>query len=453
MRRIFLSTSVLALSLVGSSPSVGAQEPIEYRPIEGFAPARPNLAPAPSLPGARFREAEARASEGGYDPQADALLAAAAKFTKMVFNVPSLALQRAVTQRVPAGPQRGDVLIAEWKFEEPFAKGAVVLNDTPYYSTYDFRLRDCNIRTQAELTTFLKTFLVWDKEPLRFNSDSALPLRPGMGGVVPGAAITVFLPPTSAVITSFSGWPSTPRSVLSFVADFLFDGLFEGREWFLQFRVGKWFTQGIYPVRAHVPERFPPLDDQAKSWSSVQIRGEVGNTVKPFEGVPEFTGERDRILIAELARRGLSQDQVLDLLTDVERTADGYHGRLISVIEGIRASGTDPFINRFFAPTLKAYEGIGPVAAKAVETLFGSAAVPRCPVDVEADALAVLKKGVFFEGPLNYLAFCSTSPETLAALQALNVPAEWQRQRNFAIDNVQGNIKLPKRTGKPGAGR
>jgi hypothetical protein len=137
----------------------------------------------------------------------------------------------------------------------------------------------------------------------------------------------------------------------------------------------------------------------------------------------------------------------------VERTADGYDGRLISVVEGIRASGTDPFINRFFAPTLKAYEGIGPVAAKAVETLFRGAAVPRCPVDVEADALVVLKKGVFFEGPLNYLALCSTSPQALAALQALDVPAEWQRQKNFAIDNVQGNIKLPKRTGKPGAGR
>jgi hypothetical protein len=440
MKTIRTAFSLLATVLAGSSVSVYGQENIHYKVSATFA--RP-ADDSPIRADGRFHAAEARVS-GAYDPTADALLQAAEKLVKSIFNVPSLQFQRAATERVSAGPKRGDVLIAEWNIREKFAEGPIVLVDTPYYSYYYLRLANCSIRSQADLTAFLSTALIWGKAPIFAHAG---PPSPQVNS--PGMTVLV---PASPALTYFKGDLFTGAAYPG-VGDFSFEGLLEGTDWFLNLRIGKSFTRSAYPVPPWVPERFPPLADLVKFWGLAQVRGEVGNKVKPFEGGPEFTGERDKILIAELARRGLSEDEVLDLLTDVERTADGYQGRLISMIEGIRASGTDPFMSRFFTPALKAYEGIGPVAAKAVETLFGNAAVPRCPVDVEADALAVVKKGVFFEGPLNYLALCSTSPKTLAALQALNVPIEWQRQRNFAIDNVQGNIKLPKRTGKPGGGR
>jgi hypothetical protein len=186
------------------------------------------------------------------------------------------------------------------------------------------------------------------------------------------------------------------------------------------------------------------LAELAKSWGHAQIRGEVGQTVKPFEGGPDFTADRDRILIAELARRGLSDDQVLDLLVDVQPTEDAYYRRLGAVIGGMKDAGAAPFISRLFLPTFKAYERIGPVANKSVDSLFKSAAVPHCQGDVEALALEVLKSGVFPDGPLAYLSLCSTSRETIAALRTISLPTEQlEKAREFAIKEIQRHIDYP----------
>lgn len=373
------------------------------------------------------------------------MLADAEKFTKNIFNIPSLQFRRAVTHRVPTGAQWGDVLIAEWEFQEAFGNGSIVLTDTPYYSTYNLRVRDCHIRSQAELTAFLRTALVWNKPPLNFRSD-APQVAPGqkVGGVTPGAVLTIHLPASALPIASFSGGPRTPRSASSYSADFLFDGLLEANEWYFQFRVGKSFTHGFYPVPPWIPERFPPLVELAKSWGYARIRGEVGQTVKPFEGGPDFTADRDRILIAELARRGLSDDQVLALLTDVQPTPRGYELRLDAVIGGMKDAGGASFVSRFFVPALKTYEQIGPVAEKSADTLFRSAAVPSCLSGLDSAALETLKQGMFVKGPLAYLARCSTSREALRALEDMPSPdAGNERLRAWAISSIQRRIDGP----------
>jgi len=265
MKQILLTTSILALGLTGPSLPINAQGPVEYRFLEGYARTPPN---SPAGAAGAFRAAQARLSAGGFDSAAEVLLAAAAGFTKSVFGVPSLRFQRAVTERVSTGAQRGDVLIAEWGFEESFGSGLIVLTDTPYYSTYAFRVRDCHIRTQAELTAFLKAALVWGGSPVLPNAEPA-PASSDvrMGGVPLGPYFVVTLPAGPPPITFFRGSPRTPRSTYEYVADFEIDGLLEGEEWFLTFGVGKAYTQGIYPVRARIPERFPPLGELVKSWS------------------------------------------------------------------------------------------------------------------------------------------------------------------------------------------
>ena len=100
-----------------------------------------------------------------------------------------------------------------------------------------------------------------------------------------------------------------------------------------------------------------------------QVRGEVGRQVKPFDGGPDYTSDRDQALIAELVRRGLSEAQVIELLTDVQPTPDAYNLRLGAVIQGFRDAGTTSFVSRSFLPALREYERIGPVASKSVATL------------------------------------------------------------------------------------
>ena len=197
--------------------------------------------------------------------------------------------------------------------------------------------------------------------------------------------------------------------------------MLEGGQWFFDFAVGKSGTGKFCGVPPWVPERFPPLSELAKSWSFEQIRGEVGHEVKPWVGVPDFTGERDEILIAELARRGLPQAQLIDLLLDARPTADGYFSRLASVSRGFKAAGKGPVEKIFFEPALEAYERLGPVADQSVEALFRKAAIQGCSSDVEARALDVMRKGTFVSGPLTYLGECSSSPDALAAIEAVSV--------------------------------
>jgi len=440
MRHKLFATFILALGLSGPLLSAPAQELVEYRFLPGLGKTPPGAATGPA---ADFRAAEAKVAAARFDPAATALLAAAEKFTKSVFNVPSLRFQRAATERIPAGAQRGDVLVAEWSFEEAFGSGVVVLTDTPYYSTYAFRLRDCHLSTQAEMTAFLGTALVFGKSGV-FPSPWPPVEGPNVGGILPSPWFAVTLPAGTPPITYFGGVRSP--SPYDWVADFEINGLFEGEEWFLTFGVGKSYTQRVYPVRAYIPERFPPLGELAKSWSFAQIRGEIGRQVKPFEGVPDYMDRRDTILIAELARRGLSEAQMVEILTDVPMAPDALNHRLGAVSEGVDASGTGPFATRFFMAAFKEYERIGPAASKSMTTLFGLASVPKCQIDVEALALDVLKKGVFQEGPVEYLESCSNSGETLAALRAMRLPTEWlERLREFAVRSIQNRVEQPAR--------
>ena len=117
--------------------------------------------------------------------------------------------------------------------------------------------------------------------------------------------------------------------------------------------------------------------------------------MQPFGGAPAFTGNRDEILIAELMRRGLTDQEISDLLTTVRpATAANYEERLRSFIGGLRVSG-EVSVMGIFETALSAYERAGATAESAVGLLFGRAAMGYCPAAVEPRALELLAKGVF----------------------------------------------------------
>jgi len=419
---------VLAVCVGGTATPVRGQEAITYRVLAENA--KPGSEPSVST---RFREAEAKISQGAYDPAADNLLRGAERLTKVIFNVPSLQLQRAITERVYAGAQRGDVLIAEWKIQEPFGRGMVVLTDTPYFSNYALRLAACTIRSRTDLAAFLDTALSWGKDPAisPMAKSSKMARTPGM---------TVSIP-TGQPISFFRG-DVFRGSPYPGVADFDFEGLFENGDWFFHFRIGKSGTERYLGVPPWIPERFPRLSELVKTWSFNQILGEIGNAVQPFAGGPDFTGLRDAILIAELVRRGISDDQVIELLRDPGPSH--YDTRLVAVSKGFRDAGSE-FIRRYFDPALRLYEDIGPGADRAVEGLFRNASM-ECSPEFEMQAMAVLKRGVFAHGPLIYLGGCSTSRETMAALEAIQMPTkEKADMKERVLHSIQLRIEHPRK--------
>ncbi len=430
------------LGLAMPSVLAGAQDPIRYEIHPQFATPRPD---SPDRPDVMFRVAEARISTGSFDAVAESLLHGTERYTKHAFNLPSLEFRRAATERVTSGAQRGDVLIAEWTFQEAFGKGSIILTDTPYYSRFALRVNECQIHTQVELTTFLKAALncpCWALSSPQGNLGTDATLK--MGGITTGPPFTILLPAGTPPITFFWG-SRTPSSPYNFIADFEFSAVFEGGQWFLDFAVGKSGTEKFYGVPPWVPERFPPLSELVKSWSFEQIRAEVGKEVKPWVGVQAFTEKRDEILITELARRGMSQDQVIDLLRDTQPTAEGYSSRLGAVGYGFKNAGKGPFEKLFFEPALETYERIGPVADKSVWALFGDAAIQGCASDIEARALGMLMKGTFVSGPLAYLSECSSSPDALTVVEAVSVASGTpdrglKRAKELAIRQIRNRV-------------
>jgi hypothetical protein len=441
MRR-FRPYTALGLLLTASLPVHSQERASERAGVDLFdfrsSEARPDpetLAGPPTL----YRAAEAKLSENAFDPAAEMPLRRMEAAVQSIFNLPSLRFQRAVTQRILAGPQWGDVLIAEWAVDEPLGKGSIILIDTPYFSDYMLRLSGCKIGSRADLADFLRTLV------LSWRPIAPLP-RQNQVVQMQWPAPTMALPASFPRVAYFQG-SQLGTSPFLFISDFRFSGRLEGKEWYLHFGIGK--SNAVNPpsgepstVPAFIPERFPQLTDLVKSWGAGEIRHEVGHEVRPFEATPSFTDRRDQILIAELARRGLPDEQVADLLTDVQPVPENYELRLGSFIRGYEA-GKGSWLD-LFGPALKAYEGVGPLADSTVLNLFADAGRRSCPLEVEQQALDTLRKGVFSRGPFSYLGKCSTSLQTVATLEGLSAGDEtFEKSKAGAIAMIRQRIANP----------
>src|SRR5580693_8033621 len=83
-----------------------------------------------------FNAASSELERCSFDPLASELVNAEDRWTTFIFNLPSLTRSRAITYRNSVG----DNLLTEWDFQESLGAGKVILRDTPYYSTFTFRV-------------------------------------------------------------------------------------------------------------------------------------------------------------------------------------------------------------------------------------------------------------------------------------------------------------------------
>jgi hypothetical protein len=420
--------SLLGIAWFALCLPVHGQAPIQYS-RSGMTRA---AAESPDRPDLRYRAAEARLAAGTFDPTATPFLEGAEAFTRSIVKIPSLQLQKAVTESVATGPQRGDVLILKWSFEEKFGTGDVILTDTPYYGTANMRLNGRKISSQEDLNALLLSLFGWTGTMASNPQVVAPPMQ-------------VHLP--LGEINSFSG-SSMGLSPYNNMGGFAFSAFLNNGEWFINFGVGK--LRANYPVPNFIPERFPPLNDRIKSWTFAQIRNAVGDPVKPWDSVPAFTDRRDQILIAELAHRGLSKDQVVELLRDTEPTEAGYFMRLASMIQGFRDANEVPFSNRYFDPAMEVYESIGPVAGQSVSALLADVALRKCSAEFEAKAVDLVKAVRFASAGFRYLYLCSNSIETAAAIEAFAMPTEaLENEKQTTLKQIRRHIEYPATLMKP----
>lgn len=349
---------------------------------------------------------------GSFDTQAQSLLGAAEEFTKAVFNLRQLKFLRAITRR-----DEGDVLLAEWKIEGPFAEGLLTLEDTPVFSNYVFRIVDPDLTSQQQFKMLLLNLLVFEKSPIdlpRLKIDMAV---------------------DGLLTNGFYGQVSRSATLNSI---FRVSGYMRGKDLFLEVQIGKVFTQKYYyPVTPFVPERFPPLTQTVKSWDFWQIRHEIGRELAPRSGIDEY---RDTILIDELVRRGLSQEQFIELLQNSEPRLSYRAGLVLGAMERANQKAS---ITRYFEPALAMYERIGTRANSAVDSLF-RAATRNCTSQFEPTAMRLMKSSKFEEAALRYLTRCASSEEMLRQIELLSVPDQLADSKKFGLGEIRKRVgKLP----------
>jgi hypothetical protein len=338
------------------------------------------------------------------------VLGSAEAFTKTIFNLGNLRLTKAVTY-TDAG---GDALVAEWEADS--GRANMVLRDTPYFSEYDIRTGPNVIHDAPELSAFLAGILVLGRDPLNVQLNE----------------FTIQIPPQLPTIVFFQG-ATIARSAVPEVRNIDIGGATDGKVWYVRVRLPKTYTRLFYHVPPYIPERFPPLSELLRTWSFERIYSEVGKRSRP----EVFSIYRDEVLLVELARRGLTEGQIGDLL--VGANVGNLSERAAAVLTALAKAGKEASLSRHMKLAIERYRQIGPAAEDAVAIFFIDAA-RSCSPESETVAVEALKDRRFFSGPLNYLAQCSASPEVIQMVSDLPVPERATQNKESALSSIHRRL-------------
>jgi hypothetical protein len=157
-------------------------------------------------------------------------------------------------------------------------------------------------------------------------------------------------------------------------------------------------------------------------------------------GRADVFGHRQDILLAEAVRRGLSTEQIVELLRSAP--AGQERTRLSSVVRLLERSGQGSRFSEYFEPALRTYEQMDSRRVKdAVELLFFRAR-KRCSPIFEQHALRILREGEnrLADGPVLYLDFCATSEEALQVLETLRASDVLESRRQSAVQRIRNRL-------------
>ncbi len=196
----------------------------------------------------------------------------------------------------------------------------------------------------------------------------------------------------------------------------------------------KVYAKACYPGPPLIPERFPPLSELLKTWSFDHIRSEVGvHGESPLAHM--WATERNSRLIAELVRRGLSEQQFVELLVPSDVTS--LRTRLSEVWPGFSNAHAEGLYARYGVAALHRYAQIGPKAEEPAEAYF----IGDCSQELDSLAKATLKEQLYWTGPIRYISRCSNSTEDLHLLETLTVPDRASESWEFAVGQMRRRLQ------------
>jgi hypothetical protein len=216
--------------------------------------------------------------------------------------------------------------------------------------------------------------------------------------------------------------------------EFRITGVAGPGEWYLTAELGKALTTRYYPVRPFLKERFPPLTEMVNSWSFERIRKEL---LDPYK--EDQLGQRRGILLAEVARRGVSPEQFLELLQDIP---SGYeYVRVGELLNALEQNGQGDALASLFEPALKFYgRKRDRMTDSAIAILFTRAS-KKCTAAFEEHAMRILREGAFVFGPVFYLGACSNSREALQVVESLPASEQQERWRSSARQGIRQRLE------------
>jgi hypothetical protein len=392
---------------------------LAFLPPGAVAIAQPGL-PPPRRPRVekrlevQYTEAGKRLGEGSFDPAAETLLRAAETFTKVVFNLPDLSFQRAISYR----DERGDHFLVEWGFQESHGNGSVILIDRPWLSLYLFRLPGYRIKAREHVGWLLADLFSNRYLPVKRHLEAS-PFETNEDAGSPNSFTWSFDPfrsgaPFYAGTVSVRG-ESAPEA------------------WYLSVDVGKSLTNRYYPVKAFLAERFPPLIELVKNWDAGRIRGEMADRRKE-----DRMGERQQILLTELVQRGFTADQIVTFLDESPKGGELSHLDLL--VRVLRKTKRQDLLVANFEPILEMYLRKGsPTASSAADTLLAEMG-QACSPALEQHALRLLRAGTLFFGPLWYLRACSSSAEALEAIETPSTNPLHASEKAYAAQKIRSRM-------------
>jgi hypothetical protein len=353
---------------------------------------------------------------GIFDPRALPVRESAESFTKGALNLGLLRLERSITYQTGGS----DCMIVHWSFSGELGSGDVVLRDTPMWSLYHIRFSSESYGSEEKLNDFLTRLIVWDHGPMGIA-------RLHVGFARQNGAVTQF----SAV----TGQDLLPRYGVSI-------GRITGVERkdgsYVTVRISKYFGRQYYPGLPFVAERFPPLSDQVKNWDFERIKAELG---REFEGleVPDAVVNRDRILIAEAASRGLSDEQLVRLLSDPDATK--LEERAGIVFGEIRLRGNVDGLHEL-GLALDLYGKVNGNAEAAADKAFFMVSHP-CGRGFEDLALALFREHPGHRAALNYFFRCSSSERVVSAVRSYLDKNSGSTQARDVLSHITGPGRPP----------
>ncbi len=302
-----------------------------------------------------------------------------------------------------------DILAARWAGSDRSQFQELIVWDTPWATSFIFRLPDHRWANDAAIQRTFENLLVPAHPPaplpdvvLTLARDPHTGLRIGAGGLN--------IPSIPRQFETGNGnwldlWETATASYLS-----------------VTFRCQH--TPGFPTGMKEIAERFPPLEVRAQQWTKPHLIREIGS------GSPSlFPGNRAYVLARELAKRDLTEAELASVRPGSARNA------LLGVLVETRQ------VARYSRPIQKwlleetRWTGKGPV-----DLFMGVNRTQEA--DFTAAALEVLRREPRVEGAFRYAASHGSTEADYRAL--LSLPNPWKnRNREDQLEQMRRRLGLP----------